>query len=80
MSSAVLKIHRGELTALTRLRPGNLGRRIGSVALVCWPLPGGLRDLIVEEILGDGRVPAGGGVGQVEDQGQVQEAGLGTGS
>jgi hypothetical protein len=35
---------------------------IGSVALVCWPLPGGLLDLIVEEVLGDGRVSAGGGV------------------
>jgi hypothetical protein len=62
VSSAVLKIHRGELTALTRLRPGNLGGLIGSVALVCWPLPGGLLDLIVEEVLGDGRVSAGGGV------------------
>jgi hypothetical protein len=33
-----------------------------SAALVCWPLPGGLLDLIVEEVLGDGRVSAGGGV------------------
>jgi hypothetical protein len=35
---------------------------IGSAALVCWPLPGGLRDLIVEEVPGDDRVSAGGGV------------------
>jgi len=33
---------------------------IGSVALACWPLPGGLLALIVEEVLGDGRVSAGG--------------------
>jgi len=45
-----------------------------------WPLPGGLLALIVEEVLGDGRVSAGGGVWQVEDQGQVQGVGLGTGS
>jgi len=47
---------------LTQLWAGNLGGLIGSVALVCWPLPGGLLDLIVEEVLGDGRVSAGGGV------------------
>jgi hypothetical protein len=35
--------------ALTRLWAGNLGGLIGSVALVCWPLPGGLLDLIVEK-------------------------------
>ena len=62
VSSARLKVHRGEPTALTRLWAGNLGGLIGSVALVCWPLPGGLLDLIVEEVLGDGRVSAGGGV------------------
>ena len=62
VSSARLKGSSREPTALTRLRPGNLGGLIGSVALVCWPLPGGLLDLIVEEVLGDGRVSAGGGV------------------
>ena len=77
VSSARLKIHRGEPTALTRLWAVNLGGFVGSVALACWPLPGALFDLIVEEVLGDGRVSAGGGVGQVEDQGQVQGAGPG---
>lgn len=62
VSSARLKVHRGEPTALTRLWAVNLGGFVGSVALACWPLPGGLSDLVVEEVLGDGRVSAGGGV------------------
>jgi hypothetical protein len=32
------------------------------VARLCWSLAGGLFDLIVEEVLGDCRVSAGGGV------------------
>src|SRR5438094_8215699 len=36
VSSARLKIHRGEPTALTRLRPGNLGGFVGSVARLYW--------------------------------------------
>ena len=62
VSSARLKIHRGELTASTRLWPGNVGGFIGRVARLCWSLAGGLFDLVVEEVLGDGRVSAGGGV------------------
>jgi hypothetical protein len=33
--------------------------------------------LVVEQVLGDGRVAARGGVGQVEDQGEVQRVGPG---
>src|SRR5690349_6426663 len=61
-SSARLKIHRGELTASTWLWPGNVGGFIGRVARLCWSLAGGLLDLVVGEVLGDGRVSAGGGV------------------
>src|SRR6266511_2645518 len=41
-------------------------------ALSRWLPLGGLLELVVEQVLGDGRVPACGGVRQVEDQGQVQ--------
>jgi hypothetical protein len=61
-SSARLKVLRGELTASTRLWPGNVGGFIGRVARLCWSLAGGLFDLIIEEVLGDCRVSAGGGV------------------
>ena len=46
---------------------------VGSVVL----LSGSLGGLAGEEIAGDERVLAGGGVGQAEDQGQVQRVGPG---
>src|SRR6266702_889236 len=44
----------------------------GELRLSRWLPLGGLLELVVEQVLGDGRVPACGGVRQVEDQGQVQ--------
>lgn len=35
----------------------------------------GLLELVVNEVLGGEGVPAGGGVGHVEDQGEVQRVG-----
>jgi hypothetical protein len=50
-----------------------LGTFVGSRAPRDGWLPlGGLLELLVEQVLGDGRVPACGGVREVEDQGQVQ--------
>jgi hypothetical protein len=40
-------------------------------------VPGGLLDLVVEQVLGDGRVAARGGVEQVEDPGEMQWVGAG---
>lgn len=40
-------------------------------------VPGSLLDLVVEQVLGDGRVAARDGVGQVDDQGEMQWVGAG---